>query len=251
MLQAMYAAALAGLSMTLPPLMAIAAPADAPAGDPSDGAAVEANGWILLVKRDDFQLYYRLPVQRSPGRWPRVWVRREFPAFEPMEGAASETMLETVNCDDGRFTIESWTRYPRNNLAGPGAPTAPADGWETSSDGPLRQLRLLACGGHFAIPASAREGPASLVGAGEFKCGEYRSHRQFKQDAQVEADVTWIFGWISAYNAYAHPRNDAPTADLDFNFVRQWLDAYCQSHPMNNLATASDALIAELKARRP
>lgn len=60
----------------------------------------------------------------------------------------------------------------------------------------------------------------------------------------------WVLGYLTAYNEHVAPDGNI-SAGTDADGLMLWLDSYCQAHPLDNLGTATSALVAELKARKP
>jgi hypothetical protein len=56
-------------------------------------------------------------------------------------------------------------------------------------------------------------------------------------------------GYLTAYNNFVAPDGNI-TAGTDSEGVTLWVDSYCQAHPLDGLADAAAALVAELRARK-
>jgi hypothetical protein len=73
-----------------------------------------------------------------------------------------------------------------------------------------------------------------------------------RKDSATEAGLyaAWVFGFISAYNAYVFTSDPDVTSGADTNTLRAWLDDYCGKHAANNLAVAVQALVLALANRK-
>jgi hypothetical protein len=60
--------------------------------------------------------------------------------------------------------------------------------------------------------------------------------------------MQWVAGFISAFNLYQATTPDV-TKDTDINGVLAWIDNYCGAHPLNQISTATVALVRELYQR--
>ena len=87
------------------------------------------------------------------------------------------------------------------------------------------------------------------LGGGTSSCGQYLKDRRDRDSVEATADMFWIQGFITAYNHYAAPDGNI-TAGIDSEGIAAWVDNYCQAHPLDDLAVAAAALVAELRARK-
>lgn len=112
-------------------------------------------------------------------------------------------------------------------------------------------------GGVFSLliisaAASASDQP-DILGAGGQSCGSWQSERQSAQatryvSSKLEAQSHWILGFITATNLALFPKNNL-TEETTGSAMMYWIDNYCKEHPLDNLATATSALVLELTHR--
>jgi hypothetical protein len=99
--------------------------------------------------------------------------------------------------------------------------------------------------------SSAQE--AQALGAGGQLCGEWTTERQ-KASATQSASGTlwgqsqWILGYVSAMNLALAPHTNFAEG-LKGSAMLAWVDNYCRSHALDQLATAASALVLELRHR--
>lgn len=81
-------------------------------------------------------------------------------------------------------------------------------------------------------------------------CREFR--RVLSSDERTPARMNirgWIAGYLTAFN-----RQTPETYDVlgltDFDGTLRFIDGYCKAHPLDNLATAMEALTEDLYPRR-
>src|SRR5262245_4959384 len=67
-------------------------------------------------------------------------------------------------------------------------------------------------------------------------------------DWQLMTQTSWVDGFISAFNYYVRQSGDVAKG-IDTNGIFARIDTYCASHPLDNVAVATFALIEELKQR--
>jgi hypothetical protein len=58
----------------------------------------------------------------------------------------------------------------------------------------------------------------------------------------------WVLAFISAHNPYEGVTPDVMKG-IDANGVFAWMDNFCAAHPLDQIATATMALITELSNR--
>ncbi len=90
----------------------------------------------------------------------------------------------------------------------------------------------------------------TVLGVGNRTCGEWL---QARQPPGLFADVYegWIAGFLTASDNYIlHEMNvDIFATGTDAPGLWAWMDNHCGQHPLNTVATAADALAAELTVR--
>ena len=89
----------------------------------------------------------------------------------------------------------------------------------------------------------------SVLSNGYITCGEFLSDNPGSQ----AADAVWVLGYITGRNrdSPAGSRN-AGTSFTAPSSVTAWLQNYCQTHALDRLVEAADALRAEfLRRERP
>lgn len=73
-------------------------------------------------------------------------------------------------------------------------------------------------------------------------CADWTEHRTISS-SQSEVDEAWIVGYISGLSA---------SADIDFikviniDSIKEWIDRYCETHPLKYLQDGGQALAMEL-----
>ena len=84
-------------------------------------------------------------------------------------------------------------------------------------------------------------GPAfgqQILGAGALPCGEWTKDRA--DPNALFADGQWVLGFLTAFNFFG---NGTGHLTANVNGVAAYLDIYCAQHPLDNLATATQAFI--------
>jgi hypothetical protein len=61
-------------------------------------------------------------------------------------------------------------------------------------------------------------------------------------------DTQWVLGFLTAFNFYGNGSGNI-TNGTDANGVFAWIDTYCAAHPLDQISTATVALVAELSKR--
>jgi hypothetical protein len=80
-------------------------------------------------------------------------------------------------------------------------------------------------------------------------CGQYMEERKNTKSVAYAQTAYWVSGYISAYNRWT-PDTYNILAGSDIHSVMQWLENYCRTNPMKNLANGMDDLMVELHPRR-
>jgi len=95
-----------------------------------------------------------------------------------------------------------------------------------------------------------------MMGEGSSSCGSWTEARRTKAPHQ-DAQQQWVFGFLSGANlGFLDPANKTVTPyapdflkGRDFDSVVAWIDNYCSAHPLDEIATAAIALLAELRSK--
>jgi hypothetical protein len=113
----------------------------------------------------------------------------------------------------------------------------------------MRSFVLAACLLFSAGVANAADshGGFATYGAGATSCGEHTRFVRAHSDHE-QADVTWVLGFLTAYNLYGWKGDDV-ASHTDGDAVQQWLGNYCASHPLDYVSDAAQQLIAEFRRR--
>ena len=91
-----------------------------------------------------------------------------------------------------------------------------------------------------------------LIGAGNKDCGRYISENQVK-GKDYYANTAWVDGFLSGVNAAF---TSLKYKDITLGKASSaesrilWIENYCRANPLDNLAGATDALVAELNKRK-
>ena len=98
------------------------------------------------------------------------------------------------------------------------------------------------------MPLATRAQTTMLYGVGTESCGAWLKYRQAKSwESQVRE--SWVDGFLSAYNALGPNRSGDISQGNDHDRRMARIDSYCQSHMAENIASATTALIADLRRR--
>ena len=88
-----------------------------------------------------------------------------------------------------------------------------------------------------------------VSGQGTSSCGSWTEERRSEPMVAI-GTTSWVLGYLTAYNAYV-AKNGNVQGGADANAIGAWLDNYCAAHPLDDIDTATRALISDLKARGP
>jgi hypothetical protein len=98
------------------------------------------------------------------------------------------------------------------------------------------------------VAFSANGQTVRIAGIGNVSCGEYLELRDRKSDAQDSVTVSWIYGYMGGFNMES---KQPTTRDLpDKASALAFVDKHCRNSPLDNVLTATMALISELGGRR-
>ncbi len=87
-----------------------------------------------------------------------------------------------------------------------------------------------------------------IWGQGTNSCGRWLEER--KKDSLESATLTvWVVGFLTAYNVYVAPSGDV-LEGTDVDGAVAWIDNYCTAHPLETVASASEALVRALAPKR-
>ena len=99
----------------------------------------------------------------------------------------------------------------------------------------------------FILMASLMLPTCSIAGGVVAKtCRSWGQHRSLGE-ASIMLDETWLVGYLSGIST---------SADVDFmrtidpDSIGQWMDHYCQAHPLKTLEQAGQDLALELGDKR-
>jgi hypothetical protein len=100
----------------------------------------------------------------------------------------------------------------------------------------------------FSSQACAFGRPVMILSLGGESCGTWLQNRGTQSYANA-AQMSWVTGYITAFNNYAQHQSGNISAGTDVEGLFTWIDAYCQANPLDDLFSASSALIRELERR--
>lgn len=100
----------------------------------------------------------------------------------------------------------------------------------------------------LSLPATAQQPDGIMVwGAGATSCGEFLKAMNENPRSEV-AFGQWLHGYITARNFLDLKAVDY-AAGVDRAGLFAWITNHCKSHPLDSFFWATEALIAELKAK--
>lgn len=98
------------------------------------------------------------------------------------------------------------------------------------------------------ISASASSSDAAdhfmTLGVGTKSCGAWTDAREYDHHSE-NIYSAWIEGYITAFNEFKWPSGDV-SSGTDFDGIEAWMDNYCSSHPLDDLAAAAGGLVVDL-----
>ena len=93
--------------------------------------------------------------------------------------------------------------------------------------------------------ASSQDDPGTPLAVGAASCGALNeAGRTGKDNVVYMRLVTWISGYVAAYDEYNSPILVEGKPSFS---ITEWLDTYCQSNPEANLHDAATALATALE----
>ena len=97
---------------------------------------------------------------------------------------------------------------------------------------------------HVEAKQALPQGQYKLYGAGTQSCGVWLEARRGVSTNWTSLGQ-WALGWVSAVGNYGVRTLRQTDADA----IAAWLDNYCATHPLDNLATAAAQLVEELRVK--
>jgi hypothetical protein len=85
-----------------------------------------------------------------------------------------------------------------------------------------------------------------ILSNGQDSCGEFLAGNPQRH----QLDIEWILGYIGGINSRAAPADRMVGQSVrDIAAIGAWVQQYCQSHPLDPIPGAAEALRAELGRR--
>ena len=112
----------------------------------------------------------------------------------------------------------------------------------------------------FCFQAEAKEGWEAF-GMGTQSCAEWTKAEGERRPvssggtmltesgSDIPGQTQWITGFLTAYNYYQSATPNVAEG-TDMNGVFAWIDTYCAAHPLDPIAKAAIAVVAELSKRQ-
>ena len=112
----------------------------------------------------------------------------------------------------------------------------------------------------FCFQTEAKEGWEAF-GSGTQSCAEWTKSEAERRPvnsggtmltqtgSDIPAQTQWIAGFLTAFNYYQSATPNVAQG-TDMNGVFEWVDTYCAAHPLDPIAKAAIALVAELSKRQ-
>lgn len=112
----------------------------------------------------------------------------------------------------------------------------------------MRALIAAALLAALLVPATARADERTgitIYGPGTTKCRMWTSD-QGGGGGPAYMEKIWVLGFMSAYNNYmVHNRPGLTSAETTTFF--DWINTYCEDHPLDTLAVATAKLVEHIK----
>ena len=99
-------------------------------------------------------------------------------------------------------------------------------------------------------PITAHAQGVEVIGIGTFDCGKYLQYRKTTNEAQDDIFVSWVWGFLGAYNIFKEEKRDFPVSPPSKESVLAFLDNYCRNNPLSTITAGSMALVDELGGRK-
>lgn len=90
------------------------------------------------------------------------------------------------------------------------------------------------------------DGRALIYSVGTESCGHFNAERKAGRDNPY---LGWLGGYLSAINRVTPETYDI-RGGTDMDGIMLWLDKYCDSHALDTISDAVEALVLELHPRR-
>jgi hypothetical protein len=112
----------------------------------------------------------------------------------------------------------------------------------------------------FCFKTEAREGWEAF-GSGTKSCADWTNAQAERRPissggtmltqtgSDIPGQTQWIAGFLTAFNYYQSATPNVAEG-TDMNGVFAWMDTYCAAHPLDPIANAAIALVAELSKRQ-
>ena len=112
----------------------------------------------------------------------------------------------------------------------------------------------------FCIQGVEAKDQFFVRGDGYHSCGAWtaaQAHRPYigpgKRPVTIaqlerETQIAWVNGFITAFDYYASESGGVGNSS-DLNGILVWIDNYCATQPLDNITTATIALVSELSKR--
>jgi len=111
-------------------------------------------------------------------------------------------------------------------------------------NGPMKRSVLL--NGCIVVTLCAGIAGAEAAAFGSPSCGEWVAHRE-KSDTLALGNAYWLQGYMAGLAAGSGKDFLAGVENSAFN---GWMDKYCQTNPLRDLASGAVALAAELQKNK-
>ena len=96
----------------------------------------------------------------------------------------------------------------------------------------------------IALPSPAH----TIMGAGVTSCGKWTENHQGGESSGLQDfQNEWVLGFITALNDVR--RGSDLVSGMDSSGLVAWITNYCVTHPLDSVATATNALALELQRR--
>lgn len=111
----------------------------------------------------------------------------------------------------------------------------------------MKYAVIFLCAG--LVPAPSFGQSKNAYGAGMISCAEWTQYRQTNDKPNAYQVQAWVDGYLSGLNLAAHGDPDFLIGKLKSVPLYAWIDNYCQSNPLDPVATATFKLRKELLRR--
>jgi hypothetical protein len=103
----------------------------------------------------------------------------------------------------------------------------------------------------IAVPTALHAeitGRFTILGEGNTSCGSWLEQR--KDASAWKNEAAWVLGYLTAINEFVWKGGSNVAKGTDPSGMEVWMDAYCASHPLNNVKAGAQQLFHELVARQ-